>query len=264
MRLAGAVLGEALSAGAAGEPSEQDVLIGLRTVLSRVAELREVALAAIGMDLSATDYGHAWNATTTAVLHWVGTEQLWRQIRPGNPVLSAEDFARVITAVGPMATDRNDLGPVPPDVGLARKLGILEAAAVVHGLPNFFDYFQPDRDGLVRQLLHAVVDQAEAWLLRISAVHDAAWALRGFVERCYRASAYLLREVFKACASEDVARLHELPELERSLRAIAYERTGMPFQHILERHAAAALRAADVADLVLASGDRRATQARAA
>jgi len=236
----------------------------LTTTMERIAELRDVALQHVGADRSAPDFAHVWNAVTTAVVNTVASEWQWTQVCPSAPPLRAARYSALLAATTRLTAQRAESSAPQGDAAQARRLAVLEAAGMVHGLPNYFDYFQTDRDAFVQCLLRAVVEQAEAALARVAGPHTAAWATRGFVERLYRTSTQLLRECFKACATCDVAALRALPELDRSLRTVQLERVGMPFEHVLAAHALAMAKALDAMDAILDSGARKLAQVRAA
>jgi hypothetical protein len=230
--------------------NDADVLRSMQALMSRIGVLRKAALEAVGAERGSPDYKAAFNAVTNVVMDLLTEEWKWSRIGETGRMLAVDGLGKLLEMAagsGPVYLDMDDAG----DVATLRRLCILEAMPKLWAAVNMFDYYQPEREKMVARLARAVSEQAEAHANTLYSDTSPTFAIRALVQRMYGVSTGLMCEVYKDIAARDVARLRAMPELDRSVLLTQYERTGMTYDHIIERHRTVMDRTLDMTNLIL-------------
>lgn len=256
LKLAARIVG--LATANSAELSDEDVLESMGQILSRVAELREVALKLVEADRDSEDYSATFNAVTSAMLDVATEEWKWSRLAPGaTRTLPPATVSKLLERTIQFSPERFDFEFVSHDMATLRRLAVLEAMPKVYGLANLFDYFQPSPDDMVRKFLQAIIKLAELHAELMADPASPEFTYKAILVRFYGISTGVLCEVFKAEAAADVARLRALPEIDRSLQVAQYERLGgMNYNHIIDKHQQAMDRLLDTANLILETRQR--------
>ena len=104
---------------------------------------------------------------------------------------------------------------------------------------------------MVHRLVQAVSEQAETHASALYSVASPGFAVKAIIRRMYGVSTGLMCEVYKEMAVKEVAQLHSMPELERSVHLANIEQSGIKFDHIIERHRSVMNRTLDTTKLIL-------------
>jgi hypothetical protein len=256
-RLAETIVGVAMAT--RGLADDEAMLQVMKAVMSRVAQLRSTMLGTLGIDRSDAEFPAVFNAATKAAMTLVQAEWRWQKLVPERPMLLGMDaMAQVLDAVVKLYPERYALQPGGGlDLATVRRLMVYTCMPSLQGVVNWFDYFQPDRAGVVERLMHAVAEQAEQHILAQSAGVASAVGQRAIIERMYGASLHTMVETWKAQSQRDVQQLQELTALDRSVRMQLIEQNGgMAFEHVIEAHSQAMTRMGEMAELIAkAQGD---------
>lgn len=253
IKLAAQIIG--IAAIESTEIDDAQVLQSMGAFMERLAVLRQAGLSVVGADKHAPEFPSVFNSVTSAMISAVTEEWKWSRIAPDKarkmrPALLAKLLEMAVKTAPERF--RAPLGAV--DLATVRRLSILDATPKIYSLTNYFDYYQADVDLLVSRLLRGVADQAE-WhteLIMGSSQMDAELAERAILERMYGISVSLMREIYKAVATQDVQRLREMPSLDRSILLARYEHMGgMNYDHIIDKHRDAMDRTLDTANLII-------------
>lgn len=242
-----------------GDMDDEAILKAMHGFVARMNAVRACALAACGVDKASPEFPFAFNAATAASLEVAATE--WRFARLGEgirpfPVETVGKLLDLAGAAGPVLSAHR------PTLELAtnRKLAALNTVAKVWSVVNMFDYFQPDREGVVVKLARAVAYQADEQSKLLCRDDMPSAVSREIVRQMHGISAAMMVEVYKAEAMKTVAVLAEMPDLDRSVHLALVEEHGMPFDHVIEAHRNVMVRALDTTRLILeAQGDPQQT-----
>lgn len=253
LKLGARIVGMATAMG--GELEDTDVLRSMTHVLQRLATLRKVGLAVVGVDKSSPDFPAVFNAVTNAMLDVVTAEWKWSMLtRNQSQPLPTSVIATLLEFAIRIQPERFDPLIAGVNLATARRLCVLESVPKLYNLVNYFDYYQAKPDAMINRLLQSVVEQAEFHTSLLSSTDSPAFAVQAILQRMYSVSVGIMCEVYKSSAYRDVARLRGMSELDRSVVIAQYEHLGgMKYSHIIDEHRVAMDRIQDTANLVTES-----------
>lgn len=255
LKLAARIVGMATANGSSLDDS--GVVQSMADVLTRLSTLRQAGLAVVGVERGAPDFPAVFNAVTASMLDVVTEEWKWSRLsRGGQRLLPVSVLSKLLEACIHIQPERFSPASGGLEMSTSRRLAVMDCAPKLLGLVNMFDYYQADQQAMLSKLMRAVVEVSESTLVDFNGEASAEFVRRSVLERLYSVSTGLMCEVYKACAYQDVARLREMPELDRSVMIAQYERLGgMSFDHVIESHRDGMLRVVETANLILEAGN---------
>lgn len=238
--LAGAARVTAIAMGN-GAHAQRHVDETLQVFARRVEQLTQSALAVIGLEPADGDYEAARLGCRLAMLDVASWEWQWSQINPQANLLPPGLMTRLVNWCIALAPER--FIPTEPgwhDPAVQRRLCVLDAAPRLQALINLFDFYRSDLDALSRELMTCVTREAERLYTHLRR-QDADGVLeRDLLVRAYGVSTGLMCETYKRLARDVVQRLHEMPELDRSLLITrCVSDGGLSLEDVRRRHAQA-------------------------
>jgi len=257
LRLAGAIIGMATATGAGLE--DKGVIECMGAVLGRLDDLRREALAVVGAEQASPDFPAIFNATTTAMLSVVTEEWRWKRLIPGRPVeLGTGAISKLLEEVKRVYPERYERQEgVGFDLAMVRWLAVMEAQPKIYALVNLFDYYQANALAMPSRLMRAVAEQAELYIAAFGASIEIESGQRALIKCMYALSVGLMCETYKTEAARDVGRLREMPDLDRGVMLAQYEHSGgLSYDHVIEAHRKAMVRASDTANAILQSQEK--------
>lgn len=251
LKMASRIIGAVSTVG--HDLSDEAIIQKIAELMARVSLFRDIALEIIEVTKETEGYFKIFNALTAIMIDVVTEEWKWQQLSQGDHTFSKgvvkAIFQEAISLSLPSygSTGANDLK-------VERKVAIMDSTARIYGLPNIFDYFQPDREKMLRRIIRSIVDEVNKYQPRLVNRKSSPRTHIAVLHRMFDVSTGLMCEIYKAHAKKDVEQLRAMPDLDRALLVAQYERLGsMRYDHILESHSKAMVKVMDTANALFQS-----------